>query len=203
MGRRNARYSVLPSSSVAHRGGWYRSRRTCPHTCLRRRPDHCRGPSLRPRSATRPSSVVRPPLTPAAPRLDFAIGVYEPRCPDPGCTDGSLVFRASPCTRAAPLTPPRLIACTPPDQDAMGMAFTVRSAARPSDCKYVEAADFTSCCGPHARSGSYHPARATAISRRAWGLLLDAPGLTEAGLPPAGDEQRETDDSQRVSYAAN
>ena len=68
----------------AHRGSWYRSCRTCPHASLRCRYDHCRGPSLLPRSATRRSAVLRPPLTPAAPPLDFAMGLYEPRCPDPG-----------------------------------------------------------------------------------------------------------------------
>ena len=30
----------------------------------------------------------------------------------------------------------------------------------------------------------------------AWGLLLGAPALTEAGLAPAGDEQREADDDR-------
>ena len=42
--------------------------------------------------------------------LDFAFGLYEPPRPDKGCTDGSLVFRTSPCTRAAPHTPPQSIA---------------------------------------------------------------------------------------------
>ena len=36
----------------------------------------------------------------------------------------------------------------------MDMAFTVSPAARLSDCKYVEAADFTSCCGPRAAPSS-------------------------------------------------
>ncbi len=40
-------------------------------------------------------------------RLDFAFGLYEARCPDGGGADGPLVFRSSPCTRAAPPTPPR------------------------------------------------------------------------------------------------
>src|SRR4051794_19008890 len=57
--------------------------------------------------------------------LDFAVGLYEPRCPDPGRTDGPLVFRSSPCPRAAPLTPPRPSARAPPDQDADDVAFTV------------------------------------------------------------------------------
>ena len=76
------------------------------------------------------------------------------------------------------------------------MAFTVKLAARLSDGKSVEAAGFTLGCGPRAgslRKGFRHPARATAISRHAWGLLLGAPVLTEAGLAPAGDEQREAD----------
>jgi hypothetical protein len=38
-------------------------------------------------------------------RHDFAVGLYAPRCPDPGCADGPLVFRSSPCTRAAPPYP--------------------------------------------------------------------------------------------------
>ena len=136
----------------AHRGSWSRSRRTCPHASLRRRYDHRRGPSLLPRSAARRSSVLWPPLTPAAPLLDFAMGLYEPRCPDQNCADGSLVFRSAPCTRAAPPTPPRPTVPTPPDRGTVDMAFTVRSAARLSGCKYVEAAGFTSCCGPRAGS---------------------------------------------------
>ena len=39
------------------------------------------------------------------PALVFAIGLYEPRCPDSDWTDGPLVFRSSPCTRAAPSYP--------------------------------------------------------------------------------------------------
>ena len=39
--------------------------------------------------------------------LAFAVGLYEPRCPDAGCADGPLVFRSPPCPRAAPSTPPR------------------------------------------------------------------------------------------------
>ena len=39
--------------------------------------------------------------------LDFAFGLYEPPCRDNGRADGSLVFRTSPSTRAAPHTPPR------------------------------------------------------------------------------------------------
>ncbi len=37
--------------------------------------------------------------------LAFAFGLYEPPCRDGGCADGPLVFRTSPCTRAAPSTP--------------------------------------------------------------------------------------------------
>ena len=41
------------------------------------------------------------------------------------------------------------------------------------------------------RRGFRHPTRATAVSGRAWGLLLGAPALTEAGLAPAGEGQRD------------
>src|SRR6266508_4115885 len=37
---------------------------------------------------------------------DFAFGLYGAPCPDEGRADGSLEFRTSPCTRAAPRTPP-------------------------------------------------------------------------------------------------
>jgi len=37
---------------------------------------------------------------------DFGFALYEHSCRDDGCADGSLVFRAFPCTRAAPNTPP-------------------------------------------------------------------------------------------------
>src|SRR5437773_4194701 len=57
--------------------------------------------------------------------LAFATGLYEPRCRDDGCADGPLVFRSAPCTRAAPHTPPRPAARTPPDRSATGMAFAV------------------------------------------------------------------------------
>src|SRR5258708_19847858 len=46
--------------------------------------------------------------------LAFAVGLYEPRCRDNGCADGPLVFRSSPCTRAAPPTPPSPPVRTPP-----------------------------------------------------------------------------------------
>src|SRR5678815_314527 len=45
----------------------------------------------------------------------FALGLYEASCRDAGNADGSLVFRADPCTRAATPTPPRLL----------GVAFAV------------------------------------------------------------------------------
>src|SRR5579864_1990393 len=55
--------------------------------------------------------------------LAFADGLYESRCRDDGRADGPLVFRPSPCSRAAPPTPPRPAARTPPDRGASGMAF--------------------------------------------------------------------------------
>ena len=53
-----------------------------------------------------PSSGTTIPSDSRCAALDFAFGLYEPPCPDDGCADGSLVFRTSPCTRAAPPTPP-------------------------------------------------------------------------------------------------
>src|SRR5919204_3177661 len=58
--------------------------------------------------------------------LDFASGLYEPRCPDLGCTDGPLVFRSSPCPRAALRTPPSSRACASPDWGARDMVFTAK-----------------------------------------------------------------------------
>jgi len=57
--------------------------------------------------------------------LDFALGLYEPRCPDQDRADGPLVFRSSPCPRAAPCTPPRPPARVPPDRGAGDVAFAV------------------------------------------------------------------------------
>ncbi len=55
----------------------------------------------------------------------FTFGLCRPRCPDSGCADGPLVFRPSPCPRAAPHTPPRPPARTPPEQGAEDVAFAV------------------------------------------------------------------------------
>src|SRR5580704_535687 len=55
--------------------------------------------------------------------LGFADGLYEPRCPDPGCADGPLVFRSTPCPRAALHTPPSPGAGTSPDWSAPGIVF--------------------------------------------------------------------------------
>ena len=51
--------------------------------------------------------------------LDFVVDLYDAPCRDGGGADGSLVFRADPCTRAASRTPPRPSAC------AVGVAFAV------------------------------------------------------------------------------
>src|SRR5687768_16024142 len=70
-------------------------------------------------------ATIRGTTTPSDARcaaLAFAVGLYEPRGPDPGCADGPLVFRSSPCTRAAPRTPPRP-AARAPDWCAADMAF--------------------------------------------------------------------------------
>ena len=50
------------------RGNWNRSCRSCPCACLLCRPCPRRDPSLRPRSSSRASSLLRSPRTPAAPR---------------------------------------------------------------------------------------------------------------------------------------
>ena len=55
----------------------------------------------------------------------FTFGLCESRRPDLGRADGPLVFRPSPCPRAAPHTPPRPPACAPPDQGAGDVAFAV------------------------------------------------------------------------------
>src|SRR6185503_6872930 len=63
-------------------------------------------------------AMIRGTTTPSDLRcaaLDFAVGLYEARCPDRGCADGPLVFRSAPYTRAAPCTPPRPAARATPD----------------------------------------------------------------------------------------
>jgi hypothetical protein len=50
------------------RGGWNRSRRSCPRACLLCRHYPRRDPSLHPRCSSRVSSLLRSPRTPAAPR---------------------------------------------------------------------------------------------------------------------------------------
>ena len=45
-------------------------------------------------------------------RARFRLRLIRAACPDSGCADGSLVFRSSPCTRAAPPTPPGPDACS-------------------------------------------------------------------------------------------
>ena len=82
------------SRTDAHRGSWNRACRSCPRACLLDHRDHRRDPSLRSRCSSRASSLLRSPRTPAAHALAFAIGLYEPRCPDPGRADGPLVFRS-------------------------------------------------------------------------------------------------------------
>ena len=127
--------------------------------------------------------------------LVFAGGLYEPRCPDSGRADGPLVFRSAPCPRAAPPTPPRP-ACAyvsglgahqtwpSPRHDRLGSRIVNLSRLQASLdvaarglAPSVEALDTP--LGPRE------------LSPRAWGLLLGAPALTEAGLAPAGVERRD------------
>ena len=60
--------SHFVDAAARRRGGWVRSCRPCPCAYLLARRDHRRGPSLRSRCSSRPSSVLRPPRTPAARR---------------------------------------------------------------------------------------------------------------------------------------
>ncbi len=65
---------------------------------------------------------------------------------------------------------------------------------------FLEAAGFTSCCGPRACSplgsscwlaGFRHPARPPGSRPVGWGLLPGAPALAGAGLSPAGEARQE------------
>src|SRR5262245_16060781 len=74
--------------------------------------------------------------------LDFAFGLYEAPCRDDGNADGSLVFRAEPCTRAAPHTPAGSSAHSA-GNGAVDVAFVVKCATRLPRCRSDEAAGFT------------------------------------------------------------
>src|ERR671918_248870 len=56
-------------------------------------------------------------------RFASADGLYNPLCRDAGGADGPLVFRSSPCPRAAPPPPPRPATRAPPDWGIADMAF--------------------------------------------------------------------------------
>lgn len=58
--------------------------------------------------------------------VDFTVGLYEARWPDPTCADGSLVFRSAPCPRAALRTPPSSPARTSPDWGARDIVFAAK-----------------------------------------------------------------------------
>ena len=117
---------ALCQRAHARRGGWNRASRSCPRACLRHRQDHRRDPWLLSRSSSRGSWLLWSPRTPAA-HGSLSPSVYTSRvAPTPGCADGPLVFHLTPCTRAAPHTPPRPAARTSPDSCAPGMAFAAR-----------------------------------------------------------------------------
>ena len=67
--------------ACAHRGCWAERTRPCPRAYLHRSRDQSRGPSLRPRCSSRPSPVLRPPLTPAALRSLSPFGLCSRPCP--------------------------------------------------------------------------------------------------------------------------
>ena len=71
-------WSRIRIRSGAHIISTARFRRPCPRASLRSRRAHRRGPSLRPRSASRPSAVLWPPRTPAAP-LPLSPSAYAGR----------------------------------------------------------------------------------------------------------------------------
>ena len=80
------------------------------------------------------------------------------------------------------------------------MAFTVRSAARLSDCKYVEAAGFTSCCGrvlapsKEALDTPLRPPRSLAVPGVCYSALRD--------LPRRDFHPLETNSVKRTVYAS-
>src|SRR5579864_428909 len=55
--------------------------------------------------------------------LAFVVDLYEPRAPDGGPTDGSLVFRSAPCPRAALHTPPSSPTPRAPDSEVRDIVF--------------------------------------------------------------------------------
>src|SRR5262249_53668196 len=59
---------ALCRSAYVDRGCWDRTCRPCPRAYLLHPRDRPKAPSLRPRSSSRPSTVLRPPRTPAAHR---------------------------------------------------------------------------------------------------------------------------------------
>jgi len=56
--------------------------------------------------------------------VGLALGLFLPPRPDVGCADGSLVFRTSPSTRAAPSTPRGSDARS--ESGAIDVAFAVK-----------------------------------------------------------------------------
>ena len=88
---------------------------------------HRRDPSLRAALfVARPSSLLRSPRTPAAPRSLSPLAYTSRACPDDGLRRRAsrVPFRLR-VTRAAPPTPPRPAARTPPDWGAADVAFAV------------------------------------------------------------------------------
>ncbi len=144
-----------------------------------------------------PSPVLRSPRTPAAQRPISPSAYTGPPCRDDGGADGSLVFRTSPCTRAAPRTPPgprrRLRdscerRCLRRDMSGSAPGLFLCRGCR------LHFMLRPACLLPAARltppRGLLTPRSGLGVSPDAWGLLPGAPALTGAGLSPAGDAQR-------------
>jgi hypothetical protein len=117
----------------------------------------------------------------------------------------TLVFHTAPSASAAPRTPPS--PSPHPDSRGVDLAFAVTCSARRSVCLCVEAAGFTSCCGPRccspptafAAQGFRRHASPFGLSAPGGGLLPGAPALTRTGLSPAGSMRHSTTSSTRAS----
>ena len=94
----------------------------------------------------------------------------------------SRVLATTPCPPQGPFPPTAVLPHGPPQYyGPLGLPLS-------------EAAGFTSCCGPRTcslRKRLPTPRSGHGRLRPCLGLLLGAPALTKAGLPPAGEEQRD------------
>jgi hypothetical protein len=87
----------LSRPALAGRGCWKRFRASCPHPYLQLKHPLTRGPSLQPRSSSRPSPVLRPPRTPAALRplshSAYAVGLCRTSAAQTGLSCSALLLQ--------------------------------------------------------------------------------------------------------------